>query len=387
MREREGATRHHPSGLKSMVRRVLFVTNEPSAGHLHTGFPARYRCLHPAERLAGLGVTARVTCLDAIAPDDPPDSDLYVFHRPPHTKAMRDLVARLDRLGRAVVADQDDLSFDVSAVMRGPAIHMTSLARESTLRAASEQAAALRLFRRISVSNAQIARRVRALHPAAAVSILRDAPSVTAMATARSLLRFPPDPRKPNRIAVLGNCDLATIAQPLAAQLHQGLELLAVGPVAIPPVLQSAGGILSVPGADPYQTLALLRSCGTVIAPQAFPEHGAAQAWRTFLEATLAGCRFIGTATPALKPCLDFGAKLLESPGQWAETLAGLAEEARQVDGATVRDVGREDELLTRLASRLSTDRDLRQLISPGFTQMSGRESEPVSDGAATCAC
>lgn len=372
-----------------MIRRVLFITEKPPSSQPYAESSMRYRCFHPAERLARLGVAAEVTSLDRIAPEEPPDSDLYVFHRPPHTKALRELVARLDHLGRTAIADQDDLSFDVSAVMRGPAGHMTSLAREGALRAASERAAALRLFRHVTVPNLQIARRVRALHPAASVSILRDAPSATATAMARSLLRSPPDRRRPNRIAILGIGDLSTVAKPLADltgpnQTGERLELLAIGPAPIPPQLQATGRVLSVPNADPYQTLALLRSCGTVIAPLAFPEHGAVQAWRVFLEATLAGCRFIGTATPVLEPCVGFGATLPASPREWAAALAALADGVQRADGAPGTDESREDALLSRLSSRLSADRDLRLLLTAGSKP---NHSKPASSGAEPCAC
>jgi len=81
--------------------------------HGGVGDAYRYRCLHLAEQLALLGVACRVIRFRPGEARPVPVADLVVVHRVPLDGFLHGQLARLRARGATILADVDDLVFDV----------------------------------------------------------------------------------------------------------------------------------------------------------------------------------------------------------------------------------------------------------------------------------
>lgn len=143
---------------------ICFVSDHPRRRFFRQDASFVYRCENLALALRAMGHEVRLLHLNELLlwPGRP---DVAVFLRPSRSWRMRLALALLRRRGCRVVADTDDLNFDPAMAAWRPSVMAGTASQRKTEGKFSSALAALALFDRISVSTAELQRRLQPLLP------------------------------------------------------------------------------------------------------------------------------------------------------------------------------------------------------------------------------
>jgi len=213
-----------------------------------------YRCENPGLALELLGHRVQFSHYRRFNPLERPD--VVVFHRPRWSLRLQALVRWLQWREVPVVADFDDLVFDVSLAEFSPGVRNSQLSLEKTRQQYRLNHRALALFKRVTVSTVPLHEHVLALLPSVAVHVMPNAvhwrwhalaaegQGVTARLS-RPLITYLPGTRSHDR-------DFHCFAEGLQAFLtdHPAVRLAVTGPLTFS--LPGVAGQLSVRDKLPF---------------------------------------------------------------------------------------------------------------------------------------
>jgi glycosyltransferase involved in cell wall biosynthesis len=314
------------------------------------GFCHRYNVLHWVEQLATQGIASSVWAhTDPRLAADLATHDVLVLYRVPDSPWVQHLLARAAALARPTVFAVDDL-------IVVPELDDVPLLRERSDDERRLWHEGVRRYRRtLEATDAFLA----TTEPIAAVGRALGVPThlqycgVSTAELALGAAARAAAERTNDRTLRLGyfsgtathDADLATIAPALAAALarHPELQLLLVGPVALPPAFAAYAARVVRRSLVPWTELpTLVASCTASLAPLAW-QHPfvAAKGAVKYLEAAAVGVPVIASPTEAFRHAVRDGATgwLAADADSWERALATVVtqpERAAHV-GATAR--------------------------------------------------
>ncbi len=312
------------------------------------GFCHRYNVLHWAEQLACEGVASTAWAHgDPRLAADLASHDVLVLYRVPDSPWVRHLLARAAALGRATVFAVDDLIVD-------PRLDPPLLAGRSAAERELWHDGVRRYRRTLETADALLA----ASEPIAAVGralgkpthVQRAGLSAVELALGAAAARSAAGHHHPPRLGYFSgtpthDADLAAVA-PVVAELmerHPALELLLVGPVALPaPLAPFDARIVRRPLVPWTELPALVAACTASLAPLAGHDpFVAAKGAVKYLEAAAVGVPVIATSIDAYRDAVRDGVTgwLAAGDDDWRRALTTVVthpERAAHV-GATAR--------------------------------------------------
>lgn len=319
---------------------LVFVSGTTRIDRPYYDPSVRYRAFNLAEHFRRRGL--RVCLLSQARFDQNADSftsaRLIQFHRPQATETLMRYVMRNTRRQR-LMADYDDLTFDVSAAAETPAVNdrgedLRKVSR--TLAANAEMGSMFRLRSASTVPLAQAADRILGGETA----VVHNALDPLYLDVTRRI--------RAQRIApvhALGyfsgtashNRDLEMIAPQLAADLERAPDhtLLLVGPVAVPAALQPfAARISRVPVTGFYNMPELIATCRTILGPLVENRFAQCKSGLKFFEAGVLGVNVAATPIPDID---RFDSPLLHkcrTPDEWSAAFRAPRPDAALRDAA-----------------------------------------------------
>lgn len=153
------------------LARICFVSNTAHANPYNDG-STRYRCHYPIAELRRQGYySGIVTLKDYLI--SAPDADAYVFHRPTYSPGLALEIERLTGENKIIIADYDDLIFDVRN-MRESSLFKRQYDAMATSTTFRDNLRAMHYFRHITVSTPYLRSCVLESHSAADVTVVRN---------------------------------------------------------------------------------------------------------------------------------------------------------------------------------------------------------------------
>ena len=305
---------------------VVFVSNTGRVERPYYDPSVRYRAFNPAEylRRQGLRVTLMAQATFERYSDDLAGSGAIVFHRPNATEAMLRYVTRNARR-QPLIADYDDLIFDVSAAPETPAVLDRGEPLAQVARSLASNAEIGSMFDMKSVSTVPLAKAVTKVM-GGKTTLLRNALDPAYLDAARMLLGLR-DAREPEYdLAYFSgtashNTDLATISAVIADYLDERSDarLLLVGPVAIPQDLKGKSDRIDRLPIRPFHVLPeLLIRCRLALGPLVRNRFTECKSGLKFFESAVLGTPVAATPIPDID---RFDNPLLlkcRTPDDWA---------------------------------------------------------------------
>ena len=221
------------------IRRVCFVSQTTQLQRPLLDGSTRYRCYHPAEGLAAVGIACVVTTLESFLEDPSLDFDLYVFHRPTmRLPRFGAVLNSLRRAGKRLVADYDDLIFGSAELAVASSIFKNGHRSEpEAVDSFVSNLKAMQAFDVVTTSTMPLAERVREFHPTARVTVVPNVMSQRAIELHDGLGSRVGDPAS-NLIGYFSgthshDLDFTIAAEPMLTVLAEEptLHFLVVGPV------------------------------------------------------------------------------------------------------------------------------------------------------------
>lgn len=313
-----------------MTKKILFVSHTLRVDNPYEDPSTRYRCYTPASSLRNKGYITAVTSQHDFGDGSKYEDifDFYVFHRPCLTE---NLVKFLDKniKSNRIVADYDDLIFDVSQSKLMPAYRFRGSHLHQTSMYLAANAAANRYFHNFTFSTEPLAKRAKELFGdinAVVVSNSLDAGYLTRAKAIREHTG-----QRPFQIGYFAgtathDADLAFISDAISEKLNKypTSKMLLLGPAAIPDRL--------LPFRDrihhqeqvvhftklPYE----MSQVETVVAPLEWNEFTVCKSGLKFFEAALVGCSVVATPIPDID---RFNSKMLrkcKDQDEWIKALS-----------------------------------------------------------------
>ncbi|WP_338765916.1 glycosyltransferase [Massilia sp. METH4] len=331
------ATSQHTPSL-STRRSICFVSETRHATRPILDPSVRYRCYHPAEKLAAEGHWCTVKSASQFFEMPSLGHDVYVFHRPNMARDnFAQILQALRRQGATLIADYDDLIFGTAEIaLISSAVKNGTLSEERAIEAFAGNLAGLRQFDKVTTSTAPLAERVREFNPGAQVEVVPNFLPESIVGP-HAELRTPFIRRPPTSIGYFSGTRSHDKDFPIVgAVLHRVLSenpdfnLLIVGPVQVPRGLASLPNVTTAPATSFLRLPSLMSMCATVIAPLETTAFNACKSRVKFLEAAIGGCRLIATPIPDMAAVGDAHITLVSTTDAWYEALsAPLDAEAR----------------------------------------------------------
>lgn len=284
---------------------IAFVSNTGRIGRPFYDPATRYRAFAPAEYLRQCG--HRTCCLSQEQFEENIDQfeqvPIIVFHRPKASDAMLRFVAR-NRQRLSLIADYDDLVFDVAATADTPAVQSRGEDPTLVARNLASQAEIGEMFPLRTASTAPLAEAADRLLSGETL-VIHNALDRAYLAIADALARV----RRPALRYGLGyfsgtashNHDLRTIAAPIAQYLaaDSARQMLLLGPVQIPGELaRFKPQIRQQPVTSFYDMPHAIAACRTVLGPLVENAFSRCKSGLKFFEAAVLGTRVAATPIP-----------------------------------------------------------------------------------------
>jgi len=254
----------------------------------------RYRCFHLAEALRNAGYIAAVYPHDTFLEAPNPVFDIYAFHRPSAgDERLRTVVGALRKLQKTLVADIDRYIF-----------REQENEDETIGQARADQVRALRLFEHVTAATTALTEHAEKHHAMAEVQVITNSilPSLLGLVESQgtNLLARPdrtigyahwPDSATADFSAVQ-DVLFKTVAE------DQTARLILFGPVKPPAHLENHPRVELRPAIRPSDLPFLFAECACIVGPLEDSERGQSTSRAGYLEASLAGCKYV--ATPLL---------------------------------------------------------------------------------------
>lgn len=303
---------------------MVFVSNTGRADRPFYDPSARYRTFALAEhfRRAGHRVAFLAQSRFEREPDAFAGARLVQFHRPSATEAMLRYVGR-NRRRQVLVADYDDLVFDVAATPETPAVRDRGEDETRIARSLAANAEIGAMFGHCSVSTAPLAERAEQVLGQRPV-IVHNALDPLYTGIARTLAREAARPEFDLGYfsgTASHNRDLALIAPQIAAYLDENpaRRMLVFGPVSIPePLRRHSDRIETRKVVSFYQMPVEIRRCRMVLGPLEDTTFARCKSGLKFFEAGALGVSVAATPIPDID---RFTSPLLHKcrrPKDWA---------------------------------------------------------------------
>lgn len=287
--------------------RILFVGNTSKLDRPYMDPSTRYRCFNIAYSLRERGHTTEVVTLSYFIDhlDVADNFDTIVFHRPSlnNEALLRFLFKNQDK--KNLIADYDDLIFDVKSVIDIPNIESRDPYLNSISDFISRNAAANNFFRKFSVSTTPLSDRLKKVIPSAEVNVISNALSLEYIQLSRKLFAL-----KKNKEYKIGyfpgtashDNDFKQVAPYIAKFLSENNKekMFILGPLKIPAVLNKFNHRIDhVKEVVPFSHLPYIKAnVENIIAPLTNNQFNECKSGLKFFEAMPLGCRVIATPIP-----------------------------------------------------------------------------------------
>lgn len=315
---------------------MIFVSNTGRTKRPFYDPSSRYRAFALAEhfRRAGRSVTFMAQAQFETEADSFTGARLIHFHRPSATETMLRYVAR-NRKKQRLVADYDDLVFDVSAVRETPAVCDRGEDPTHIARGLAANAEIGAMFDHCSASTVPLAEKISEVLGKNAV-VVHNALDPLYTGIARVLVRSRSTPRF-NIGYFAGtashNRDLALVAQQIADYLAENptRTMLLFGPVAIPQELRSfAHRIVTRKVVSFYEMPVEIRTCHMVLGPLTDTVFARCKSGLKFFEAGALGTAVAATPIPDIDRFENPLLHKCRNPADWAAAFRAPALDADQ---------------------------------------------------------
>ncbi len=325
---------------------VVFVSNTGRVDRPYYDPSVRYRAFNPAEylRRQGLRVTLMGQATFEQYSDDLAASRAIVFHRPNATEAMLRYVTR-NAKRKLLIADYDDLIFDVSAAPETPAVMDRGEPVAQVARSLASNAEIGSLFGKKTASTIPLAQAAKSIL-GGEIAVVHNALDPIYLDIARTLLDHRLNAEPEYDLAYFSgtashNKDLATISPVIADYLDERryARLLLVGLVALPDDLHSKRDRINRLPVRPFHALpALLIRCRMALGPLVRNQFTDCKSGLKFFESAVLGTPVAATPVPDVdrfESPLLFKCRTADdwAAAFWAPPLvpAAMAEAAREI--------------------------------------------------------
>lgn len=289
------------------IKKILFVGQTLSVERPFLDPSTRYRCINIAYALNRRGHNAEVMTLDSFIEniDIAKSYDKIVFHRPfLNNEKFIDFLLKNNRHDK-IIADYDDLIFDVSNTLNLPEISTRDPYIKSTANYISRNAAACEFFTNFSVSTTPLRDKVMSLFKGKNANVISNALEDEYIDLSKKLFNL----NKPRKYKIgyfpgtaSHNADFNEISNYIADYLKENKKerLFILGPLKLPRSLsQYFHRIDHIQELVPFNHLPYIKAnVETIIAPLGLNEFNNCKSGLKFFEAMPLGCRVIATAIP-----------------------------------------------------------------------------------------
>lgn len=309
------------------MKRILFVSNTSRTKRPYFDPSVRYRCFNLAENLTQQGNFVRVTSLfDFISLNDELlNFDIYVFHRPKLSGSFLKAFKRVKRQGSLLIADYDDLVFDVEHAFESSIYTSGRISKRDILRLFSENSAALQLFDNVTVSTQPLADRVAALNPSANVAVVHNYMSDSGRAYAEELNKSSSKPRE--YVGYFSGTrshdkDIQVFSAAISeAAKAVNLPVLMVGEVTVPEDFYSGIELVKLPIMGYHDMYSELLRCKVVLAPLEQSIFNDCKSGLKYFESAIAGCQVAATPIPDIDRFNAAGLHKCRTPEDWYDAI------------------------------------------------------------------
>jgi hypothetical protein len=316
------------------MNKVLFVSTTGRLSRPYFDPSVRYRCFNIAENLSKSGDYCRVMTSDYFIKNDVDEFDVYVFHRPPFSPVFINKIQELQDAGKVVIADYDDLTFDIENALNSSLYKTGRATQREVLNIFSRNAAALGVFTNFTVSTVSLAKRLKELCPSCNVTVIHNA-LTEKYKTICDQIRFnEPIERVKGRFGYFSGTkshdkDMEFISSALAESCNRdsGREILFVGPIDIPGIVSENCNTVTNPLVGYHEMIKLLCTCEVVIAPLENSFFNGCKSGLKYFESAYAGCNVVATPIPDITRFESENLYLAESIEEWVVELDSAASE------------------------------------------------------------
>lgn len=289
------------------AKKILFVGHTSQIERPFLDPSTRYRCFNIAYALNKRGHHAEVITLNNFIDniDIAESYDNIVFHRPflNNEKFIKFLLK--NRKKKNLIADYDDLIFDVSNILNLPDITTRDPYIQGTANYISRNAAACDLFSSFSVSTTPLAEKASSLFKGSNVTVISNALEDEYIDLSKKIFSLN-KPRKYKLGYFPGtashNADFNEISNYISEFLNENKKdrLFILGPLKIPSALSKYfHRIDHIQDVVPFNHLPYIKAnVDTIIAPLGINEFNKCKSGLKFFEAMPLGCKVIATAIP-----------------------------------------------------------------------------------------
>tara|TARA_R110001583_G_scaffold17482_2_gene70644 strand:+ start:7873 stop:8928 length:1056 start_codon:yes stop_codon:yes gene_type:complete len=336
--------------------KVLFVSTTGRLNRPYFDPSVRYRCFNIAEELSKNGNYCRVTTSDNFINKDMDEFDVYVFHRPPFSPNFINKVQLLQEQGKVVIADYDDLIFDVENALNSSLYKTGRATQREVLNIFSKNAAALSVFNNYTVSTTSLANRLKELSPTSNVMVIHNSLTEKYKSICDQIRLNEPIERVKGRFGYFSGTkshdkDIEYISTALveSCNFDTGREILFVGPVDIPGIVSENCKTITNPLVGYHEMIKLLCSCEVIIAPLENSFFNNCKSGLKYFESAYSGCNVVGTPITDIRRFDSENLYFAETLEEWSVALNNAASdfstqnlESRLSDAASQADIKNE---------------------------------------------
>ncbi|MFT4271334.1 MAG: hypothetical protein QM578_10010 [Pantoea sp.] len=290
-----------------LSEKILFVGKTEEVDRPFLDPSTRYRCFNIAYALKKRGHRTEVVTLSYFLEniEIAKNFEHIVFHRPFLNDEGFIRFLQENQYKKNLIADFDDLIFDVSNILNLPEISTRDPSIRGTSQYISKNAAACHFFKKFSVSTQPLANKLSTLFPDAYVRVISNTLGSEYVDLSRKLFLL--NKRREYKLGYFPgtashNNDFQKIAHHIAKFLSQNKKdkIFILGPLKIPASLNAYyNRIDHIPNLVPFNHLPYIKAnVETILAPLGENEFNVCKSGLKFFEAMPLGCRVIATAIP-----------------------------------------------------------------------------------------
>ncbi len=321
--------------LKSEFRRrifkmlkIIFISNTGRLDRPYFDPSVRYRCFNMADELIKIGNYCKVMTSDYFINNDVEDFDVYVFHRPPFSPVFIDKVQDLDANGKLVIADYDDLTFDIENALNSSLFKSGRASQREVLSIFSRNSAALSIFKNYTVSTSTLAKRLKEMDPSYEVEVIHNALTEKYKSICQQITHNEPIARVKGRVGYFSGTkshdkDIEYISSSIAnsCKSSTGRQILFVGPVDIPENIKENCNVMTHSLVGYHEMIKLLSTCEVVIAPLELTFFNSCKSGLKYFESAYAGCNVVASPIPDISRFESENLYLATTAEEWEEAL------------------------------------------------------------------